>query len=271
MYVCMWVYWLSSLYSCHYIGTTTPITFVKGVLFPYSSTHLTQHLTDTLDSPTTQTIITALLDQHQKDVTSHSPGGSVEIKYHSDGKVVIDTVSEYARALIHADRKVPPLKQLQGNIWKKGYACGDLHAVVYEDVKPFLTRMRECDVSVCIYSSGSRGAQQLLFKYTNEGDLRPYLNAYFDTTVGQKQSASSYADILLTLGCTDTPSDVVFVTDVVGEATAALEAGMRAVVSVREGNAPLPVGHGFPVITSFDQLQWVCSFSYVSWSSDVVT
>lgn len=236
-------------------GTTTPITFVKDVLFPYSSRHLQQHLADTLDAPITQAIIASLIEQHQLDVVESVFEGNIVLDYHPNGSVVLDTVVSYARALIAADRKIPALKQLQGLIWKRGYTDGDLHAVVYEDVKPFLTRMKERKVPVCIYSSGSRGAQQLLFKYTNDGDLRPLLNAYFDTTVGQKRVAASYQEILLTLGCTDRPQDVVFVTDVVDEAVAAQEAGMRAVISDRPGNAPLPSDHGFSVVTSFDQLE----------------
>ena len=43
---------------------------------------------------------------------------------------------------------------------------------------------------------------------------------YFDTTAGHKRQASSYEEILLTLGVID-PSKVLFVTDVYEEAVAA--------------------------------------------------
>lgn len=50
------------------------------------------------------------------------------------------------------------------------------------------------------------------------------------------------------------PSAILFVTDNVNEAIAARAAGLQCALSVRPGTAPLPVGHGFPVITDFTQL-----------------
>ena len=225
-------------------GTTTPITFVKDVLFPYSSKHLNSYLTKTWQTKQTQEIVSDLVKQQKAD------GADVKGVVTNVAQVV-----EYAISLIEADRKVSPLKKLQGLIWKQGYANGDLQAVVYDDVPVFLERMRDKGKHSCIYSSGSRGAQQLLFKHTNFGDLRHMLHAYFDTSVGQKNNTQSYADIILTLGYPDKPSEILFVTDIIGEAIAAKDAGMQAVISVRPGNAKLPMNHGFPVINSFDLLQ----------------
>jgi methylthioribulose 1-phosphate dehydratase/enolase-phosphatase E1 len=231
------------------LGTTTPITFVKDVLFPYSSQHLESYISNSLDSLETKQILTDLHTQHSEDIRdgrldSHSTVSNFE------------SLMAYVQAMIAADRKVPVLKKLQGLVWKQGYATGALLAHVYDDVPPFLRSMQDRGVAVCIYSSGSRGAQQLLFKHTNFGDLRSYLNVYFDTTVGQKRAVKSYQEILLSLGYTETPSEVLFVTDILEEAVAAKEAGMRAVLSLRPGNAVLPVAavHGFTEITTFDQL-----------------
>ena len=199
----------------------------------------------------------SLLEQFKQDAA-----GDNFINPALQGREKVEQVVRFAQSLIAADRKIPALKRLQGLVWKQGYASGALRAIVYDDVAPFLQHMSARKVPVGIYSSGSRGAQQLLFQHTNCGDLRSLLSVYFDTTVGQKQVAASYADILLTLGCTSSgpaagaasPSEVLFVTDVLAEAVAAREAGMRAVISVRPGNAPLAEDHGFPEITSFSQL-----------------
>jgi methylthioribulose 1-phosphate dehydratase/enolase-phosphatase E1 len=85
------------------------------------------------------------------------------------------------------------------------------------------------------------------------GDLRPYLCGFFDTTSGPKQEARSYADIALALGV-DSPAELLFATDVLGEAQAAAAAGWKAVLVERPGNKPLPEGHGFRVVTSMQQL-----------------
>jgi methylthioribulose 1-phosphate dehydratase/enolase-phosphatase E1 len=86
------------------------------------------------------------------------------------------------------------------------------------------------------------------------GDLRPYLSGFFDTTSGPKSEARSYREIAAALGVDPSEEEVVFATDVAAEAVAAAEAGWRPVLVVREGNKPLPDGHGFRVITSVQQL-----------------
>lgn len=55
-------------------------------------------------------------------------------------------------------------------------------------------------LQLAIYSSGSREAQRLLFANTEVGDLRNHLCCFFDTTVGGKREAKSYAQIVLSLG-----------------------------------------------------------------------
>lgn len=55
-------------------------------------------------------------------------------------------------------------------------------------------------LQLAIYSSGSREAQRLLFANTEAGDLREHLCCFFDTTVGGKREAKSYAQIVLSLG-----------------------------------------------------------------------
>lgn len=85
------------------------------------------------------------------------------------------------------------------------------------------------------------------------GDLRPYLCGFFDTTSGAKTEAGSYSNIALSLGV-DSPSDILFATDVLAEAQAAAAAGWRAVLVERPGNKALPAGHGFRVISSMQEL-----------------
>ena len=87
-------------------------------------------------------------------------------------------------------------------------------------------------------------------------DLRGALACYFDTVNGgNKREASSYGNILASLGLGPREAGrCMFVTDVLAEARAAAAAGMRVVVSVREGNAALEAGHGFRTIRSFDEL-----------------
>ena len=66
-------------------------------------------------------------------------------------------------------------------------------------------------------------------------------------------NASSYQNIFRELGVSDSPSDVLFVTDILAEGEAAREAGWRVVLASRPGNAPLPAGLGFKVVEDFEE------------------
>jgi methylthioribulose 1-phosphate dehydratase / enolase-phosphatase E1 len=52
----------------------------------------------------------------------------------------------------------------------------------------------------------------------------------------------------------DRASEVLFLTDIGEEATAARAAGLNVLLSVRPGNTPLALGEEYPRITSFDQV-----------------
>lgn len=84
--------------------------------------------------------------------------------------------------------------------------------------------------------------------------MRPYLCGFFDTTSGVKTEAASYKEIAASLGLDPAEEEIVFATDILGEATAAAAAGWRPVLVVREGNKPLAAGHGLRVIDNMQQL-----------------
>lgn len=228
-------------------GTTTPISFVKETLFPYAFEQAQAYLSAHWEAAEIQDIVKDLIAQGLTD-------GKSIAQFAADTKEQgVASITEFVRECITGDRKISPLKKLQGLMWKDGYVSGELQGAVFEDVPRNLDRIIAAGAAVSIYSSGSKQAQQLLFKHSSQGDLRARLSCYFDTKVGQKQEADSYREILLTLGA-DSPRDVLFVTDVLGEALAAEEAGLQVLLSVRPGNAPTTESHCFRTITSFDQI-----------------
>jgi len=212
-------------------GTTTPISFVYEVLFPFARSHAHEHLR-TED-------LSALKRDHDEDVRKglNPPAWSNE-------------PVEYAHWLMDQDRKSTALKSLQGKIWLEGYKSGELHGEVFPDVPPALKQWHDEGVDVRIFSSGSVLAQRLLFSSTAYGDLTAYLKGFFDTTIGAKNEPDSYARIAAAFGCAS--SDIVFVSDVVRELDAARQAGMQALLCIRPGNHPQPA-HGFHVIRDFRQ------------------
>eukprot|EP00271_Cylindrocystis_brebissonii_P021867 TRINITY_DN8101_c0_g1_i1.p1 TRINITY_DN8101_c0_g1~~TRINITY_DN8101_c0_g1_i1.p1 ORF type:complete len:514 (-),score=77.94 TRINITY_DN8101_c0_g1_i1:701-2242(-) len=229
-------------------GTTTPISFVADVLFPYARQNAGSFLRRTFDSEQTQEDIALLRKQIESDVAANV-AGAVPVP-NGDCESVVAALEQNVEAMIAADRKVTALKQLQGHIWREGYLSGELKGKFFDDVAGALERWHSAGSKVYIYSSGSREAQRLIFGYPESGqDLRCFLSGFFDTTTGPKREARSYSEIALSLGC-ERPAEVTFCTDVLQEAQAAREAGMEAVLVTRPGNAPLPVNHGFACIES---------------------
>lgn len=234
-------------------GTTTPISFVTDVLFPYARDNVGKHLSSTYDSPDTQDDIKLLRAQVEEDLKA-SIAGAVPIPSDEEGKeAVVAALVANVDAMIKADRKITALKQLQGHMWRTGFQNNELQGVVFEDVPEALERWHASGIKVYIYSSGSRLAQRLLFGNTKFGDLRKYLSGFYDTTVGHKRETRSYVEISESLGV-DNLSHVLFVTDVYQEATAAKAAGLEVIISVRPGNAPLPENHGFKIVKSFAEI-----------------
>jgi enolase-phosphatase E1 len=214
-------------------GTTTPITFVYDVLFPFVRRRL--------DAWLPQADVSGLQSEYQEDVRRglNPPAWSVPPK-------------AYVEWLMDQDRKSTALKKLQGEIWLEGYQKGELHGEVFPDVTPALERWRREGVDVRIFSSGSILAQRLLFSSTQAGDLTQYLNGYFDTTTGPKNEPGSYVAIARAFGVPS--SEIQFISDVTRELDAARAAGMKTLLCVRPGNHSQPE-NDHEVIGSFEQIQ----------------
>ncbi|XP_057457955.1 probable bifunctional methylthioribulose-1-phosphate dehydratase/enolase-phosphatase E1 [Lotus japonicus] len=231
-------------------GTTTPISFVSEILFPYARDNVGRHLSAIYDTPETKDDIRLLRSQVENDL-EQGISGAVPIPPDDAGKEkVIDSLVANVDAMIKADRKITALKELQGHIWRTGFENNELEGIVFDDVPEALEKWHALGTKVYIYSSGSRLAQRLIFGKTNYGDLRKYLSGFFDTAVGNKRETRSYVEISQSLGV-DKSSDILFVTDVFQEATAAKAAGLEVIISIRPGNGPLPENHGFKTIKSF--------------------
>ena len=137
---------------------------------------------------------------------------------------------------IDEDRKVGPLKALQGLLWEEGYRNGEIVTPLYPDVPGALRRFRDAGKRLFVYSSGSVHAQKLLFAHTEAGDLTPLFEGYFDTTTGPKTEAASYAAIARAIGLF--PQEIVFLSDTKAELNAACSAGVLTVQLAREGAPP---------------------------------
>ncbi len=206
-------------------GTTTSIRFVYDVLFPYAARRLPDFIGERWNDSAVQAGVRQVLtDATADELRAGERAAAVAV----------------LRRQMAGDVKATGLKTLQGLVWREGYESGRVRGHLYDDVAPAFARWRAAGSSVAIYSSGSVLAQQLLFRYSMAGDLTPLIAGYYDTTSGPKREAASYARIAAAWGTE--AQEITFCTDQPAEAEAARGAGMRAVVLMRPGNAPLP-GH----------------------------
>jgi len=219
-------------------GTTSSISFVKDVLFPYARAALPDFVRTHGDAPEVR---------HWLDMVAVENGGLCQ-----DGMIV-----ETLQGWIDQDRKHTALKALQGLVWEAGYADGDFTAPLYPDVAPALRDWHAAGHRLAVYSSGSVPAQKLLFAHTDSGDLTALFAAYFDTEVGGKRDAGSYRAIGERLG--SDAGDILFLSDVVEELDAARQAGMRTVLLDRREDYPQPrIGNatnGHPRVESFADIE----------------
>ncbi len=227
-------------------GTTTPISFVHDVLFRFARQHLESYLRDERNSPALRDIVYRLRTEHAEDVAR----GESPPPYEEHG---IDWPAAYLRWLMDRDRKSPALKQLQGLIWERGYRAGELRGQVFSEVPTAIRAWRANGIDVAIYSSGSELAQRRLFESIEDNDLTPFITAFFDTAVGPKQSAESYANIARALE--RDPASMLFVSDVTAELAAARVAGMQVLLSIRPGNGVQPDTGHFEGVRTFEEIR----------------
>ena len=213
-------------------GTTSSLSFVKDILFPYSRARIG----DFVRERQSDSVIAALLDEARELVGQ---------------PLSLDALIAQLIEWIDQDQKVKPLKALQGHIWQHGYANGDFRGHVYADAVEVLRRWHDQRLALYVYSSGSVQAQKLLFAHTDYGDLTPLFTDYFDTAVGGKKEPASYRRIAATIKLA--PAQIIFLSDIVEELDAARDAGLQTYWLIRSG--PTPIAPSHPVARDFHQIR----------------
>ena len=194
-------------------GTTSSITFVRDVLFPYAAQHLPMFVRANAQDAAVMTQLKAVAQET----------GLAENDYEAIISVLLQWTAE--------DRKATPLKTLQGMLWQHGYRSHAYCAHVYEDAFKQLNHWHAAGIPLYVYSSGSIQAQKLFFGHSEYGDMMPLFSDFFDTTSGAKQEPVSYQRIAKAINLD--PKDVLFLSDITAELDAARSAGMQTCWLVR--------------------------------------
>ncbi len=222
-------------------GTTSSVSFVYDVMFPFARRELESYL----DANWGSDELNAACEQIAKDAGHDSLAAW-------DGEDKQQLVRDEVVRLMDNDVKATGLKQLQGLIWKSGFESGEMKAHLYDDVPPAIATWNEAGKDVRIYSSGSIAAQKLFFGHTIAGDMLEQFRGHYDTTTGPKKEATSYEQIAADFGIA--AGEILFLSDVPAELDAARAAGLQTALCIRPGNAEVSADHGHPEISSFDQV-----------------
>ena len=215
-------------------GTTSSISFVKDVLFPYARRALPGFVAARGKDPAVRKWLDAVATEN---------GGMC------DDRMVVEVLQGW----IDEDRKHTALKALQGMVWADAYQSADFTAHLYPDAGDALRAWHAAGLPLHVYSSGSVPAQRLFFGHSDAGDLTGLFSGWYDTEVGGKRDADSYRRIAALMD--REPSEVLFLSDVVEELDAARDAGMATVLVDRRDDYPAPrtgdATHGHARVESF--------------------
>ena len=214
-------------------GTTSSISFVAEKLFPYFRNNILE-LAEMTDNPVVKEAF-----EHTIKLAESEDGETI-----STEQEIIDKLYEWSVE----DRKITPLKTLQGVLWEKGYRDGVLKGHVYPEVAANLKKWKEQGIELGVFSSGSVPAQKLIFGYSISGDLTPFFSSYFDTNTGGKRDAETYAKIAKALHLE--PSEILFLSDIIEELEAADSNGFQTIQLAREGLTP----SWSKAVSSFDEI-----------------
>jgi len=218
-------------------GTTSSISFVKNVLFPYARKALPTFVAAHGQEPEVRRWL---------DAVATEIGGACQ------DALVVETLQGW----IDQDRKHTALKALQGMIWKSGYERADYRAHFYPEVAAVLKGWHAQGKPLYVYSSGSVSAQKQFFGFSEAGDLTGLVSGWFDTEIGGKREADSYHAIVKAIGVP--AGELVFLSDVVEELDAAREAGLQTRLLDRLQDYPLPrtgeATHGHDRVENFQQI-----------------
>lgn len=218
-------------------GTTSSISFVRDVLFPHARAALPLFIKAEHSKPEVAYWLARIAEQKSLSIND------------------LDGIIAVLITWIDADVKDTALKALQGMLWADGYAKHSYRAPIYADAFAQLSGWHERGIPLYVYSSGSVPAQKLFFSFSEYGDTSALFSDYYDTEMGGKRVASSYAAIAKDIGFK--PGELLFLSDIVEELNAAREAGWQTVLVDRLNDYPTPrvqQSNGHQRVTQFSAI-----------------
>lgn len=213
-------------------GTTSSLSFVQDVLFPYAREEMRAFLRTRADDPAVSRLLQDLRRSLGQDLSDAD-------------------IADHMERWMDEDRKVNALNKLRGMIWENGYVQDRFKGHVYEDAVRNLHKWKEQGMGIYGFSAGAGYAQKLLFGHSEYGDVSQLFDEFFDTNVGSKDDPTAYQSIATSIG--QSPSEVLYISDSREELDAARQVGMYTVWMVRDGALDPDAIHR--QVKSFDEIE----------------
>ncbi len=215
-------------------GTTSSISFVKDVLFPYARKRLPAFVVTHADKPEVQHWL-------------HEAAREAEL-VSAEQQEIIDLLLRW----IDEDRKSTALKALQGMIWEDGYRNGEFRGHVYAEVAENLRKWKAQNIALYVYSSGSVAAQKLLYGY-QRGERSHAVVFRLLRYRNRRRSARRNPYQRITAATKFPANEILFLSDIVAELDAAREAGLKTTLLARPPST-CPISGTHPCVTDFSAI-----------------
>ena len=137
-------------------GTTTSVSFVYDILFPYFRNNISK-----------------LKDLQNNQDVHDAFEQVIELTKDLENLQLIDTKDIIGKLLQWSleDKKITPLKTLQGILWQEGYKSKEIKGHVYPDVKSNLIEWKKRGINLGVFSSGSVTAQKLILNMISTASM----------------------------------------------------------------------------------------------------
>ena len=198
------------------------MSFVHDELFPYARQHIAEFVRHHAQDPAVGALLNDVCQEVGEDLS-------------------LDGMIEQLQDWMKEDKKITPLKALQGMIWQEAYTDGAFTGHVYKDAVEHLKKWHAQGILLYVFSSGTVKAQQLLFGFSDAGDLTSLFQGYFDTRMGNKRENLAYHAIAKEIDLST--ADILFLSDIKEELDAAKSTGMQTVWLLRDGEPDVSAVH----------------------------
>jgi enolase-phosphatase E1 len=211
-------------------GALSPAAYIQDKLFTFAYRRLPQFLIEYREKEEVGRAISSLQLEQQQSGFAQSKTSREDLQQPGFADIV-----DYCLWMISNRRRSVALQGMLELVWRRGFLSGELCSDIFADVPSAFQRWRRLNHKVATCSWLSAGTQELFFRFSEWGDLTPYVNFFFNSR--GPRDLPGYQRIINAFQCR--PAEVLFVSDAPIELDAAHGMGMGTALVGRTRTAPV--------------------------------